>query len=62
MRIYELRGVIDLDDMEQGLRIACALYAENTGGWAQRYDAIVLRAYGTTKSVRMKREMRVRNT
>lgn len=53
MHLYELRNNIDQDDWELGIRVASALFGENTGGPATRYDMIVFRAYGAVQFARI---------
>lgn len=55
IHLYDLRCGTDHDDWELGIRVASALHAENHGGWASRYDMIVLRAYGAARFARMRR-------
>lgn len=55
MHLYDLRCGVELDDWELGLRVACAMYAENQGGWASRYDMIAFRGYDAQGQKRLRK-------
>ena len=54
IHLYDLRNNTDRDDWELGLRAACALFAENVGGPAGRYDMIAFRAYEAQRICRIR--------
>ncbi len=55
MNIWEMRMVTEDDQNEFGMRVACALYAENRNLEKGRYDMICFRGYDA------QRQQRIRN-
>lgn len=52
--IWEMRLVTELDQLELGMRVGCAMYAENRNLGKGRYDMICFRAYDAAAQRRMK--------
>lgn len=54
MNIWELRMITEDDQAELGMRVGCALFAENSNREKGRYDMICFRAYDAARQRRIK--------
>lgn len=52
MHIYDLRHNVDQDDLEMGIRVASALYAENISGPESFIKILTLRHRWTTEGIK----------
>lgn len=59
MNLWEMRLITEDDQTEVGMRVSCALHAENNTPGKGRYDMICFRAYD---AARLRRSKEKRNS